>query len=159
MTSDGCEVADTPTDNHVQNRAVKLGSYSACDMDGTIGFDLTGTIPSDDSCHDPAIDGFDPKSGSAPDWIAVVGEGHVFCENDLVANIELEGSTKPSCYRFYAFTDKNQYQCDIGSNGTCGFDYDSGAEFSDGATIYFEVMKTCGTDVLEHPTYRITGHF
>ena len=156
--ADGCEVKDNPTGNHDQNHAVNLGGYSACDDNGSVGFDLTGSLPSDDRCHEPAIQGYDAASGSAPDWLAIVGNGHVFCENDLVVTLVMKGTTHPTCYHFVAVTDKNRYECTTDANGTCGFNYNSGNEFLDGSTIYFEVSKTCGTNVIENPTYRITGH-
>jgi len=156
--ADGCEIHDATTDNHVANKAAKQGTYSACDMNGTAGFNITGQLPSDTRCHDPSIDGFDARTGSAPDFISIIGAGHTFCENDLVASLQIIGSNKPTCYHFAVNTGRNMYQCDVDATGTCGFNFDSGSQFYDGATITFEVSKTCGTDVVEAPTYRIVGH-
>jgi hypothetical protein len=154
--TDGCEAADSPQGNHTESTAVNEGEVSDCDTP----FEIDGRMLSDDRVHqDPAIVGFDPASGSAPDWMSVVGEGNVFCENDLVLNLQVAGSQNPSCYRLTAITDKEMYTVQTDDTGLAQINEDSGDQFSDNSTIDFEVQKTCSAGTLtENVSYAITGH-
>lgn len=155
--ADGCEDTDSPTGNHTQATATASGSISDCDGTGTT-VSLSGTLYSDDRVHEqPAVSGFDVQSGSAPDWLSVIGVGSSFCQNDLVLTFTVTGSANPSCYAFTVVTDKAHYTCQPSSAGTCSFSYFNG-QFSDNSIIYFGVSKTCGTNITEAAGYTITGH-
>jgi hypothetical protein len=156
--SDGCEVADAPQGNHTQSSAADEGQVSDCDGGNNMEFSFNGQFPSDKRVHEnPSVVGFETATGSAPDWYQVLGVGHTFCQNDLVVTLTITGSQNPSCYTFRAVTDKNMYTC-VATGGSCGFNYNSGGQFSDNTEIYFEVQKTCNTSTTENVTYTINGH-
>jgi hypothetical protein len=157
--ADGCEVPDAPQGNHTQSTAANEGDVSDCDS-GTTEFTITGLLVSDTRVHeDPAVVGFDTASGSAPDWYSIFGVGHTLCENDIVMTLAVQGSQSPACYAFTVITDENTYNCQTDATGTCGFDDDSGGQFSDNTTIYIEVSKTCSSASLtESVSYTVSGH-
>jgi hypothetical protein len=154
--TDGCEAADSPQGNHTESTAANEGDVSDCDTP----FEIDGTLLSDNRLHqEPAVEGFDPASGSVPDWMSVVGQGNVFCQNDLVLNLQVVGSQDPSCYRLTVITDKDTYSAQTDDTGLAQINEDSGGQFSDDTTINFEVQKTCSAGALtENVSYSITGH-
>ena len=154
--TDGCEAADSPQGNHTETTAADEGEVSDCDTP----FEIDGTMLSDNRVHqDPAVVGFDSASGSAPDWMSVVGEGNVFCENDPVLNLQVTGSQDPSCYKLTVITDMETYSAQTDDTGLAQINEDSGGQFSDNSTIDFEVQKTCSSASLtEDVSYAITGH-
>jgi hypothetical protein len=156
--SNGCEVADAPTGNHTQSAAASQGNVSDCDGGNNNEFSFNGMLPSDERVHNPGITGFDPNTGSAPDWTSVYGVGHTFCQNDLVVWLQVSNTNNPTCYHFHAVTDKYTYDCDADGTGSCSFQNNGGGQFSDNTTIYFAVWKTCGLNVTEAATYNIHGH-
>ena len=154
--TDGCEAADSPQGNHTESTAADEGEVSDCDTP----FEIDGTLLSDNRVHqDPAVVGFDSTTGSAPDWMSVVGQGNVFCENDLVLNLQVSGSQQPSCYSLHVITDKEMYNVQTDGTGLAQINEDNGGQFSDNTTINFEVQKTCSVSTLtENVSYAITGH-
>jgi hypothetical protein len=173
--ADGCEVADAPQGNHTKSSAASEGSVSDCDSGG-IDFSFNGQLPSDKQAHaNPAVVGFDATSGSAPDWYGIVGVGHTFCDNDLVAQLCVQGSSSPGCYKLTVMG-TNTYSCQPDASGCCpkdpnpggscsgavanaGICQNNGGQFDDNTTVYFEVQKTCTTSVIENVTYTVDGHF
>jgi hypothetical protein len=173
--ADGCEVADAPQGNHTESTAASEGSLSDCD-DGGIDFTFTGQLPSDKQVHeDPAVVGFNAVTGSAPDWYGIVGVGHTFCENDIVMQLCVHGSSSPSCYELTVMG-TSTYSCQTDATGCCppdpspqgtcsgavasaGICKNNGGEFDDNTTVFIEVQKTCNTSVTENVTYTVDGHF
>ena len=156
--TDGCEVADNPVGNHVQSSAANQGTLSAC---GSPTGTVTGMIPSDKQVHtNPAFTGFDATTGSAPDWYVVQGASGFTCQNTLFAKLTIAGSRMPSCYKLTAITDLHTYTAQANSTGTATIDYSTtNNQFTTNANIYFQVSKTCGTNVVEAPTYTLTYRF
>jgi hypothetical protein len=153
--SDGCEAVDAPQGNHTVGAAANEGTVSDCDTP----FEIDGTLLSDARVHaQPAVTGFDTASGSAPDWMSVLGQGNTFCENDLVVTLQVSGSQQPDCYRLTAITNKEMYDVQTDNTGLAQINEDSGGQFSDNTTIDFEVQKTCSTELTEDVSYSITGH-
>jgi hypothetical protein len=169
--SDGCEAADAPQGNHTQNppsNPQSAQNVSDCD-DGMIDFTLTGRMLSDKRVHEnPPIVGFDANSGSAPDWLYIYGVGHFTCENDIVMQFSVQGSSSPSCYKMTVITDTHMYSCQANASGSCpsvgpagtnwGIYQNGGSQFSDNTIIEIEVQKTCSTAVTENVTYKVVGH-
>jgi hypothetical protein len=172
--ADGCEVADSPQGNHTQNLPSSPAdalNVSDCD-DGGIDFTLNGRMPSDKRVHeDPSVVGFDNATGSAPDWLYIYGVGHDFCENNIVMQLCVDGSSSPSCYMLTVITSDDTFTCQVDASGCCpnldpgasppenwGIYQTSSGQFSDNTYISIEVQKTCGTNVTENVTYAVTGH-
>jgi hypothetical protein len=156
--SDGCEVADSPTGNHTQATAKDEGMITDCDTGSNTDINFTGILPSDATVHaNPSVAGFDPATGSAPDFLKALGVGNVFCQNDLVVFLAVTGSTAPSCYKLTVVSDKFTYSCTTDSTGACSINHLNG-QFSDNTEVYFEVSRTCSTP---HETahYALSGHF
>jgi hypothetical protein len=153
--SDGCETADSSTGNHTQATAVSQGDVSCADTPLQI---ISGMLPSDARAHEsPAIVGFDVVSGSAPDWWSVHATGGLTCTNDIVATLQMTGSAQPACYHLTIITDQATYGAQTDGSGTATISH-TGGQYSDDSTILFEVSKTCGTNVIEAPTYTISYH-
>lgn len=149
--STGCEVADDVTGNHIKSAAVSLGDQDCFDT-STGAF--SGTIYSDGRVHEtPAIDGFDATTGAAPDWFVVHATGGLFCQDNLNVTIKVTSGT-PECYKLSVLTDKNTFTTQVGSNGTATITQGQ-SSYSDGANIYFQVEKTCGTEVQEAADYSV----
>jgi hypothetical protein len=122
---DGCEAADSAQGNHTESTAADEGEVSECDTP----FEIDGTLLSDNRVHqDPAVVGFDPTTGSAPDWMSVVGQGNDFCENDLVLNLQVFGSQQPSCYSLHVITDKEMYTVQTDGTGLAPINEDNGGQ-------------------------------
>jgi hypothetical protein len=90
--------------------------------------------------------------------MSVLGQGHAFCENDVVVTLQVSGSQQPSCYKLTAITDKDTYVAQTDSTGLAQINHDTGGQFDDDTTIDFEVQKTCSTVVTEDVSYSVTGH-
>jgi len=152
--SDGCETADSATGNHTQATAAAQGDVTCSDAPLPV---ISGTLPSDARVHEaPAVVGFDVASGSAPDWYSINATGGL-CQNDIVATLQMTGSSHPDCYHLTAITNNATYGAQTNGSGTATINQTNG-QYSDGTTVLFEVSKTCGTTVTEAPTYTITYH-
>ena len=100
LLADGCEVPATcpvcngtatcPVDDHSEATATYVGSFP-CD-DSSSAQDLTGTIPSDDRAHSPAVDGFITLTGSTPGFFNIYGSGGTFCEDDANFTLDDDGA-------------------------------------------------------------------
>jgi hypothetical protein len=169
VLADGCEVAGAcvksqgtavcPIDDHTQALAANAGSFP-CD-DGSSAQNMTGAVPSDDRAHAPAIDGFDPTTGAAPDYFSIGATGGLGCQDDANLTLTVTGSKYPDCYVLSLLTDKNNGQtCMTAGNGVCEITNSSGS-YSDGSTIYVWVSKnpTCAAATTpDEGTFQITGH-
>ena len=173
--SDGCEVAaacpigngttDCPVDNHTKSAAVNLGSFPCTDGDSMQ--DLTGTIPSDDRDHAPAIDGFDAVTGSAPSFFqmlgtGVAGPGGIICENNANFAIQMNAPTSQmACYVLTLVTDVMGTQtCTTDASGSCAITNSAGS-YGSNTTLYVSVSKaeSCtAAGFSEDGAYAITGH-
>jgi hypothetical protein len=159
----GCEVMDPTTGNHTStNTPTSLGSIS-CSDDPIIGTPkVTVQVTSDAFMisdarqHNPAIAGFDPVSGSAPDWYKINATGGV-CVNDVAMTLQMQGSAFPTCYKMSVITDKGTYTCTTGTNGACTITKGSGS-YSDNSTVFIKIEKTCGTNQNESVAYTVLGH-
>jgi hypothetical protein len=155
-TNDGCEIADSPTGNHLNTTAASGGSLPC--TDGSSNPNLKGEIVSDKRAHaDPTIAGFNTTTGSAPDFFTIDATGGTFCEDDISITFTVSGSSNPACYTVIVVSNKNNDSCTASAAGTCSFSHGSGW-YSDNTNISFEVEKTCSTAVSEVATYAITGH-
>jgi hypothetical protein len=150
--ANGCEVTAWPQGNHSKDATLSGGWVSICN--GT--FNFSGQMPSDARLHwNPSVAGFDTASGTAPAWYSVGAQGSPFCQDDLFATLQLQGSMFPSCYKLTAITDKNTYLCQTDATGSCTLNYLSA--FDDNTTIYFEVQKTCSTASNDDASYTLSG--
>jgi hypothetical protein len=158
--SDGCEVTDSPQGNHTQSTpVVPGGTFSGCDS-GVPVMLFSGTLPSDRSVHEqPAIVGFDASSGSAPDWISITPTTSPFCQNDIVATLNVMASSFPTCYKLTIISGLNMYTCQTTASGSCSISHNTGGQFADGASVLFEVSKTCSATETESVAYEVDGHF
>jgi len=151
----GCELADTPTTNHVASGAVNGGSVDC--FDGST-ITVSGVLPSDVRVHElPAVVAFDTAKGAAPDFIAVGTSGGTFCVNDIAITLTVTGAANPACYRLAITTDKGVYGCDTTASGTCTATSGSGS-YSGGTTTSLVVSRTCAA-AASGGSYRVTGHF
>jgi hypothetical protein len=151
---DGCEVPDSTTGNHLQNTALRMPPQSC--NDGVTGT-ISGVIPSDRQVHtNPLVTGFDPNTGSAPDWYVVNDTGG-FCQNDIVATLTVQQSSAPGCYQLKIITPNGTYSATADS-GTASINQ-LNAGYPDGSDILFEVLKLCTSNQVESPTYTIQFHF
>lgn len=160
----GCEVAQPSPGHTTIATALDNGHVSDCDGGNNMEFTFSGNMLADTRVHEnPAVTAFDPVTGSAPFWFSIVGDGHTFCQNDLVVNMTTSGeptAQDASCYRLFVNTGKNQYSAQTDSTGSLppnAINYDSGGQFVDGATILFEVTRTC-TPTDANVTWTISGH-
>src|SRR5581483_5904424 len=116
--NDGCEVADSPLNNHDSSHTIYLGSVDC--YDGDSNWNPSGIIPSDSRVHqDPTVLGFDSSNGDAPDWFSIYGSGGTFCQDDVNVNLQIYGSANPGCYHLVVYTNKSTYQCQTNSSGAC----------------------------------------
>ncbi|HEY3358046.1 MAG TPA: hypothetical protein VGQ83_32655 [Polyangia bacterium] len=153
--ADGCEITDTPLGNHTQATAVALGSYTC--NDGASQLDITGLVPSDQRAHSPAVEGWTPTTGAAPDWFLVHASGGSLCQDDIALTFQVVGSTNPGCYRLTAITSVSTYSCQATSDGSCSFAPGYGS-YGDGTDIFITVEKTCAGPPYEMAAFQITGH-
>jgi hypothetical protein len=159
--SDGCEVADSPQGNHTSSTPASAGPFSDCD--GGVSVPLfSGTLPSDRRVHEnPAVVGFDTVSGSAPDWVSITPTTSTFCQNDIVATLNVMGSAFPTCYKLTIISNSEglTYSCQTMASGSCSINQANGGQFADGASVLFEISKTCSSTQDESVAYEVDGHF
>lgn len=156
--TNGCEVPDTPTNNHSQGTATDLGSEGACDAKPLK--QAKGSLPSDKRTHDPAVPGF-TANGSAPDWYQVVGTGAgAACYDDVYARLTVSGARGLACYELFVQSDKESHTCAADVNGTCEVSWaaSAGGGYSNGSTIYFRVQKKDNCTGPENASYVIDYH-
>jgi hypothetical protein len=113
---------------------------------------FTGLILSDARSH-TSFTGFDPSTGSAPDWFKIVGTGG-FCFNDLVVRITTSGGGSGVCYSLTVETTHETRTVGISGNNSTGVTT-SAMNYNNGSTIFFKVAKTCGTSVRERVSYQV----
>jgi hypothetical protein len=156
--SDGCEVSQPLQGAGTMGSAAFEGDQSDCDVPG---FSFSGILPSDARTHEnPQVVGFDPATGSTPVWTYLTGVGHPFCQNDVVVTLSTSNEASPShngCYHLTVVTDTHQYAAQTDSTGTASIS-ELGGQFPDNTNIYFEVSKTCGTNVTENISWTLSGH-
>ncbi|MBS2030041.1 MAG: hypothetical protein JST54_19220 [Deltaproteobacteria bacterium] len=152
----GCEQSDT-VDDHIRNDAVEMGNSDCADGDGIPGAP-SGKLSSDARPHAPAITGFVPATGSAPDFFHTFNTGGTFCQDDFDVVLQMIGSAYPTCYKLSVTTTHGTWAATASQTGRAEVSSGSGS-YDDNSDIYFEVEKTCSTAQLESPTYAITGHF
>jgi hypothetical protein len=153
--SNGCEASDSPTGNHTESSPVDVGPVT-CDPNG--GPDIAGTILSDTRVHeDPAIPGFDPTTGTAPDWYVIEATGGPTCADDLALTLVVTGASSPDCYELTVITDVDTFTAQTDGTGTAAIAQGAGA-YSDGTAIELEVQKTCPSPTGEIVSYTVTGH-
>ena len=169
LLADGCEVPATcpvcngtatcPVDDHSEATATYVGSFP-CD-DSSSAQDLTGTIPSDNRAHSPAVNGFITLTGSTPGFFNIYGSGGTFCEDDANFTLTMTAPTQEMpCYTLTLITDNQTQTCNTDDSGTCAITNGSGS-YTDGSTIYVEVSKTsacAAATTMDDGTFTITGH-
>lgn len=160
--ANGCEVSDPTTGNHGPNTAIDLGDHGCKDGDE---LEFSGKLPSDSAVHEsPSIDGFDPQTGSAPDWFKVRGTGSITCVNNIDYTLTVTGSAYKDCYRLHISTNKNEYDCDTSATtGSCRIAPDGSSKYDDDTIISFVVSKRnavgCKAAQEDAPSYTVSGHF
>lgn len=152
--ADGCEQTDNPTGNHLAGGAIDRGSFP-CD-DGSSNPNISGVLISDAREHSPAIQGFQPTTGSAPDFFKLFADGGL-CVNDLNVTLTVTGSGNPSCYRLVVDTSNGPYACQTNGSGSCSISQGTGS-YADNTNMLFRIEKTCLTNVSERVSYTVTGH-
>ena len=167
--ADGCEVAAIcpssqgaqicPIDDHTSQKAASIGSFSC--VDSASQQNITGTIPSDAREHVPAIDGFDPVTGSAPNYFTIHGTGGV-CVDDANLSLQMAAPTAQlPCYVLHLLTDKNNGQtCQTDSTGHCDITNTS-ASYSDNSDLSVWITKAPSCTAAGFPDdgkFAITGH-
>lgn len=167
--ADGCEVAAIcpssqgaqicPIDDHISQKAASIGSFSC--VDGSSQQNITGTIPSDAREHVPAIDGFDPVTGSAPNYFTIHGTGGA-CFDDANLALTMNAPTAQlSCYVLHLLTDKNGGQaCQTDNTGHCQISNGTGS-YSDNSDLSVWITKAPSCTAAGFPddgTFAITGH-
>ncbi len=155
--ADGCEVTASPQGNHTQGANVYLGSYGSCDQQIQVnGANVGGVFPSDARVHQsPAVAGFDPATGSAPDWWSVFGTGSgALCLNDFQAELVVSNSKFPGCYQLTASTNQGTWSSPTDpASGTAFINQGDSSNYSDNTTIYLFVSKTCSTTDSDAPIF------
>jgi hypothetical protein len=66
-------------------------------------------------------------------------------------------SSHNGCYRLTVVTDTHQYAAQTDGTGTASISELVG-QFPDDTNIYFEVSKTCGTNITENIAWTLSGH-
>jgi hypothetical protein len=176
--TDGCEVPAVPQGDHEESSAGNAGTAPECD-DGGIQFTVSGNLPSDTRVHeDPSVAGFDSTTGSAPDWFALTPIQGSLCDNDIVMQLCVTGSSFPSCYELTVITNEFTLGCQTNTSGCCppdpnpagscggtttgsGICQNNGQEFSDTSPetpILIEVSKTCSTSMSDDAKFNVGGH-
>ena len=163
--ADGCEISDPTTDNHTTNKPTSVGDR-AC-YDGSSDPNISGRLPSDNRVHENnAVDGFDPRTGSAPDYYSIhaTGESSIFnpCTDNVVLTLATSGAANPACYHMHVSTDKVQLDCDTDGSGGCMINASGTGQYTDGSTIVVEVYKVnkagCTATDDDNPSYTVMGH-
>ena len=155
---DGCEVAATPAGDHTEVVALSEGSQSCADTPGFTP--ITGNLPSDARVHaDPSLVGFDPVTGSAPDWFSFNATGGDFCVDDVAVTLTMSASAYPSCYKLTVVTDKlGTLSGETNSSGVTTVTSNGASAYTDASTVYLEVQKVCSLPKVDAPSFTITGH-
>lgn len=151
----GCEVADSPTGNHVSSGATSLGSVPCNDGSTISGM---GIIPSDTRVHEnPTFTGFVSMQGAAPDYLSVATSGGTFCVNDLGLTLTVTQAANLACFRLTVTTDEGTWSCQTSAAGTCNITQGSGS-YSGGTTTMLLVERTCSAAGASG-RYTVSGHF
>jgi hypothetical protein len=151
---DGCEIADTVPPGHTMQTASYLGSKSCLDSDTGV---FSGRILSDSRTHlNPAVQGFDPAVGAAPDWWHVFASGG-FCTNDFSVTFTVTGGSAQVCYRCTIITNTLTRSVTVTGNGSASMNGGSGA-YSDDTSVFFTIEKICGLPTQEEVTYTVNFH-
>ena len=158
--ANGCETTDDPVGNHTRKTAAFVDSLTSCD--GSSDPEISGMLLSDLRDHDPKFEGFDPKTGSAPDWwwIDAVGDDLFdLCENEIDLMLTVTEADDPACYRMTVYTDfvPGGFTCATDETGTCLIEENFGEQYSDGSVIEILVERTCPPGVAV-ANYSVRGH-
>jgi hypothetical protein len=150
--TDGCEVSDPTTGNHTVGNALAVADQSC--SDGIVQT-ITGHLVSDARTHEnPAVNGFDSVTGSAPDFYTLTATGGLACIDDISATLTTNGG---ACYKLIIITNQGTYSASTSAGGTATITQGSGS-YSDDTTIIFEVQKTCSTVVTGDVSYTLQFH-
>src|SRR5262249_7396640 len=110
---------------------------------------FSGTPPNDGRVHEnPSVVGFDTLSGSAPDWISITPTTGTFCQNDIVATLNVMGSAFPTCYKLTIISSSKglMYSCQTMASGSCSISPTNGGQFVDGASVLFRDFEDVQLD-------------
>jgi hypothetical protein len=155
MASTGCEVIDSPLDNHTSGKATFVGTFPC--TDDSSNRNIAGTIHSDARSHDPIIEGFNATTGAAPDYYSLFADGGA-CENEVVLTLDVNGSGNLNCYRLTVVTNVGSHTCNTNASGVCTINQDGTGVYDDDTTISIRVEKTCATSVTHTVSYTVVGH-
>jgi hypothetical protein len=152
--ADGCEQLHE-TVGHRVAAATSLGSQDC--FDSTVRT-FSAHLDSDSRVHaNPAVTAFDATVGSAPDVYSVVGSGGS-CFNNYSVTLTTSGGGAVACYRVTLKTDLTTNSVTTTGNGTVNMNDQTFGLYSDGATLFFTVDKTCSLPVQESIQYSVTFH-
>jgi len=151
--ANGCEVTDSPLNNHTLLTEVNLGSKSCQDGDVLA---VAGLMVNDQRVHlSPSIAGFNSVSGAAPDFFGIhLGGG--LCTNDVSLTLTL-GAAAGSCYQLSLITTGATYTCST-TSGTCTISQGSGS-YVDDTDAHIKVERTCSSATTQSLSYNVSGHF
>jgi hypothetical protein len=139
----GCEVTDGDPGAPLQSTPTTFPTTDC--NDSTSQNTFSGHLVSDTRAHlDPPVTGFDANVGAAAHWYSVVSTGGFTCTDDYALTFTTTGGPNVSCYVATIITDKLSDRVTLTGAGS-GTISGGASSYSDGATIYFSVEKTCST--------------
>lgn len=153
LTTDGCEISDSPLDNHSQANAYDLGSYSC--VDALSAFTVSGSVPHDLRVHHmPAVNGFVAATAAAPDYYRVFGQGGP-CVNNVAATLQFPSGG--ACHRLTVTTSATTLTCTTNAGGMCSVSAGA-SSYADGTYLYFRVERICSSTLpAERAQYVLSG--
>ena len=152
--ANGCEKHPAAAVGHTLATATSLGSQSC--SDSVIGI-FKGELDSDARVHTPAVEGFNATVGAAPDVRSILAPGGT-CFDNYSVTITTTGGSPTVCYRVTLKTDLLTASVDVSGNGTANMNDQTLGDYTDGATLYFTVEKTCSLPVRESVQYTVSFH-
>jgi len=136
----GCEKSLEPAGHHSPETALDRGDKSCGDTASRD--EVRGELLSDHRAHD-GITERSERTGAAPTYVRVRGRGGVWCQNDLLASLRIEGGAAGKrCYRLTVRTDRGQRSVDAARGDEAIIQAGRGA-YSSGAAVLFKVHKLC----------------
>jgi hypothetical protein len=141
--TDGCEVAESDPNDHLQSMPTKFPDTDC--NDGTSQNSFSGHLLSDLRAHaNPTVAGYDPVAGAAPHYFAVFSSGGTFCQDDYSLTFTTTGGADVPCYKATIITDKivnTVYITGAGSGTVTG----GAGSYTDNSTIVFAIEKSCSS--------------
>jgi hypothetical protein len=113
---------------------------------------------SDKRVHEnPGVVGFDPVTGSAPQWYDISATGGL-CVDDINFTMTITNSAYPTCYELTVKTNTTTMSGTADSLGKVTLTSNGMTAYTDPSTVYFEISKTCDVTVTEAADWSVTWH-